>query len=145
MNTTTATPAQQPLTLANILKAHDDTPIPADRYAQYYGQHELTVFVGHIDTVEADRRLAVQDTSLSGLLTVRGDLTHRWAVAERHDQDACKYLTLLAIQDVLDDDDTPDPELDCDCDDPWYLRWVDDPTTPGAIPVTTAHCAPESW
>ena len=130
--------AQQPLALADVLKCgHDDhAPIPAEQAAIYLEANwDVHLFIGHITQDEANQRLAAKDQTLSGLLTVRGDFTHRWGVFERH-EDGCDAL--YDYSDELDDDAL---ELDaddfCRCEDPWYARWVD-AGTPGAIAVTTA-------
>lgn len=133
---------QTPLTLADILKGADGVTVPVETSAIFLEEHgDVHMFIGHITEAEANRRLAAMDQSLSGLLTVRGDFTHRWGIFERH-EDSCD-----ALYDDLDELDEDALELCaddfCRCEDPWYARWVDE-GTPGAIAVTTAF-ADANW
>lgn len=128
---------QPPLTLADILTDKDGT-IPAEQAAIYLKANwDIHMFIGHITQAEANQRLAAMDQTLSGLLTVRGDFTHRWAIFERH-EDSCESLEDEAWVVA----NGPADDL-CHCEDPWYARWVD-AGTPGAIAVTTAF-ADANW
>lgn len=142
--TATTDTDQQPLTLADILKSDDATSLPADQAALYLVENwDIHLFIGHIDIAEANRRLAAKDQTLSGLLTVRGDFTHRHAIFVRHEE-SCD-----ALFDEEDDDLDPDdfhtltPDDFCTCEQPWYAHWTE-PSTPGSIAVTTAF-ADSAW
>jgi hypothetical protein len=116
--------------LADILRDRTGAPVPAESWTAHLEDHgDIKIFVGHIDQAEADRRLAARNQALSGLETVRGDVTHRWAVIERHDEDCDALSSEVAIGG--------DPGDLCACDEPWYPRWVES-GTPGAVAVTTA-------
>jgi hypothetical protein len=135
--------AEQPvLALADILTDKNGTVTPAEQAALYLEEWgDVHLFIGHITQDEANQRLAALDQTLSGLLTVRGDFTHRWAIFERH-EDNCDALG--EDEDELGEDELElDPDDFCRCEDPWYARWVD-AATPGAIAVTTAF-ADADW
>lgn len=131
------------LSLADILSDKDGATVPAEQAALYLAEWgDVHMFIGHITQAEANQRLAAMDQTLSGLLTVRGDFNHRWAIFERH-KDYCDAL--FDDHDEELDEDALDlaPEDFCTCEDPWYARWVD-AGTPGAIAVTTAF-ADANW
>lgn len=128
----------EPLTLAAVLVDLNGTPIAEDEFVVHLEEYgDIKLFAGHIDQVEADCRLVTwckQSISWSDdsgeLQTVQSDLTHRWAIFERHDPEACDDA-------LYPPEDPADEGLTCSCEDDWYVRWVDEGTT-DAIAVTTA-------
>jgi hypothetical protein len=131
----TAAAVQPPLTLTDILTNRDGAAEPAEQFVAFLPEHwDIHMVIGHVTEEEFNRRLAAIDHTLSGLQTVRGDFTQRWAVFERHEQE-CESLYPFII--AMDGD--PNDMCRCRADSraEWVVRWVDAGTV-GAIAVTTA-------
>lgn len=133
--------SQPPLALSDILTDRTGAPLPVEQFVAFLPEHwDIHLVIGHVTEEEFNRRLAAIDHTLSGLQTVRGDFTQRWAVFERHEED-CESLNPVVIAMGGDPDDMCRCRADSRAE--WSVRWVD-PGTPGAVEVTTAF-ADADW
>ncbi|MFJ5294580.1 hypothetical protein [Streptomyces sp. NPDC088348] len=135
------------LTIDQALTTQAGHRIPDTDYAQFLAErNDVHLFIGHIDTAEAQRRITLHEELYGGIRISRtevlkrrwaldgGSLSQYWVRFERHASTCSWYGHDFANDPDIDESEQFD---DCDCAEfEWHPNVVPE-STPGAVAVTT--------